>query len=40
LTRLAYQIGTLGSWGYHPMYPASRQTVRDPAKVMKVLMIF
>ena len=37
LIRLAYQRGIPGRAGYHPIYPASRQTAREPARVEKLL---
>jgi hypothetical protein len=35
-TRPSYHTGIPGRAGYHPIYPASRQTAREPAKVEKL----
>jgi hypothetical protein len=34
--RPAYHAGMPGRAGYHPIYPASRQTAREPARVEKL----
>jgi hypothetical protein len=33
--RPSYHAGIPGRAGYHPVYPASRQTAREPARVRK-----